>query len=313
MSRSARMRRSRLPRPLHRPGERRHGVGEESPSGSFRWSTRFLALRLPEGPLARLRPARLPVGLAAGPRSARVPLLAAERAADGLLSARLARPRGAAARDRGRRRPTSNESRALCVVESPRPEAATAASAWATWRGCAWRRWSELLAAREAAVGLTGASPSSPPAVAPVPPRLSCWPGRGRAIRWPTSRGGDRRGASPCGSSGWPRRAARSAGGTQLALPLEPARLRLGYGALNAWDSMLADYRHDRSDHPAPTRWRCCGRACRRMRRQAASWKELVHGTRVRVGGLVVAATTPGNGGRVLCSSCSRTSTGRST
>ena len=56
-------------------------------------------LRLPQGARRRLRPARLPVDLAARPLRPGVPLRAAQRAADGLLPARLARPRGAAARD----------------------------------------------------------------------------------------------------------------------------------------------------------------------------------------------------------------------
>ncbi len=62
----------------------------------------LLGLRLPQGPRRRLRPARLPVDLAAGPLLLRVPVLAAQRAADGLLPARRAGPRGPAARGRDR-------------------------------------------------------------------------------------------------------------------------------------------------------------------------------------------------------------------
>ena len=81
----------------------------------------LLRLRLPEGALGRLRPARLPVGLAAGPLRPRVPLRAAERAADGLLPARLAGPRGAAARhpDRPARR---QPQRASSATSSAEPE-----------------------------------------------------------------------------------------------------------------------------------------------------------------------------------------------
>ena len=50
----------------------------------------LLRLRLPEGALGGLRPARLPVGLAADPPRPGVPLRAAERAADGVLPAGLA-------------------------------------------------------------------------------------------------------------------------------------------------------------------------------------------------------------------------------
>ena len=62
---------------------------------------RLLGLRLPQVPLGGVRAARLPVDLAAGPLRARVPLRAAERAADGLLPARRAGPRGPAPRPRG--------------------------------------------------------------------------------------------------------------------------------------------------------------------------------------------------------------------
>ena len=69
--------------------QRGRGAGLEPDRGVLR-------LRLPQGALGRLRPARLPVDLAARALPPRVPLLAAERAADGLLPARLARARGAA-------------------------------------------------------------------------------------------------------------------------------------------------------------------------------------------------------------------------
>ena len=78
---------------------------------------RLLGLRLPEVARGGVRPARLPVDLAAGPLRARVPLLAAQRAADGLLPARRARPRGAATRDRGAGRRTSTAASVLCRVE----------------------------------------------------------------------------------------------------------------------------------------------------------------------------------------------------
>ena len=80
---------------------RRHGVDEETAERVFAMVRGLLGLRLPEGPRCRLRAARLPVDLAAGPLRPGVPVLAAERAADGVLSARRARARGAAARDRG--------------------------------------------------------------------------------------------------------------------------------------------------------------------------------------------------------------------
>ena len=88
-----------LPRPVRRgrglPGRRSRGR-----RAGLRADPRLLRLRLPQVARGRLRAARLPVDLAAGPLRAGVPLRAAERAADGLLPARRAGPRGAAARDR---------------------------------------------------------------------------------------------------------------------------------------------------------------------------------------------------------------------
>src|SRR5262249_29114143 len=60
-----------------------------------------LGLRLPQVALGGLWPARLPVDLAAGPLRAGAALRPAERAADGVLSARRPGARVAAARDRG--------------------------------------------------------------------------------------------------------------------------------------------------------------------------------------------------------------------
>ena len=77
------------------------GVDRRRRRAGLQPDPRFLRLRLPEVPRRRVRPARLPVDLAPRPLRPRVPLLAAERAADGLLPARRPRPRGAAARDRG--------------------------------------------------------------------------------------------------------------------------------------------------------------------------------------------------------------------
>ena len=85
-----------------RPLPRRRGGGERGSAGDggagLGADPGLLRLRLPQGPLGRLRPARLPVGLAADPLRAGVPLRAAQRAADGLLPARRAGPRGATPR-----------------------------------------------------------------------------------------------------------------------------------------------------------------------------------------------------------------------
>ena len=90
----------RLSRAVHRRGERaRRDAG--GGGARLRAGPRLLGVRVPEGPRGGLRPARLPVDLASGPLRPRVPLLAPERAADGLLPARRAGARGAAQGDRG--------------------------------------------------------------------------------------------------------------------------------------------------------------------------------------------------------------------
>ena len=84
------LRRGRRPHPRRRRGDRGARVLDDR---------RLLGLRLPQGPRRRVRAARLPVDLAARALRAGVPVRAAQRAADGLLRLRHARPRGAAARD----------------------------------------------------------------------------------------------------------------------------------------------------------------------------------------------------------------------
>ena len=79
-------------------GDPRRGRGGRR--ARLRHDRRLLGLRLPEGPRRRLRPARLPVDLAARPPRPGVPVRAAQRAADGLLRAGHAGPRGPAPRDR---------------------------------------------------------------------------------------------------------------------------------------------------------------------------------------------------------------------
>ena len=106
-----------------------NGVAAGDRRAGLRPDRGLLGLRLPEGALGRLRPARLPVGLAAGPPRPGVPLRAAQRAADGLLPARRARPRGAAARHPGRRarrqpqpRPLPRRSRARAARRARRAD-----------------------------------------------------------------------------------------------------------------------------------------------------------------------------------------------
>ena len=114
-----------LPGALHRGRGRARRRARRSPSGS---SSRcgLLGLRVPEGALGRVRAARLPVDLAAGPLRAGVPLRAAERAADGLLSAGRAGARGAAARDRGAAAATSTSARSSAGWRPPGRRAGSA-------------------------------------------------------------------------------------------------------------------------------------------------------------------------------------------
>ena len=92
------------------------GVDAEVADTRLRQARRLLGLRLPEGARGRVRAARVPVDVAAPLLPGGVPVRAPERAADGLLSARDARPRRAAPRGggaSGRRQP----ERRRCAIE----------------------------------------------------------------------------------------------------------------------------------------------------------------------------------------------------
>ena len=185
------------PHPRRRRGDRRARVLDDR---------RLLGLRLPQGPRRRVRAARLPVDLAARALRAGVPVRAAQRAADGLLRLRHARPRGAAARDPdaagrrqrerggvrgGRRRLGADRARLrgrrARATRSPRswPRArrAGASARWPTWpraRARGGRRWRSS----RGRVRATRSRASRPPPTAPTA-----------------------RAAPRCGSSAWPRRA----------------------------------------------------------------------------------------------------------
>ena len=108
--------RRRLPRQRDR---RAHGPRD------LRQARRLLRLRLPQVARRCVRAACLPVGVAAALLPRRVPVCPAERAADGLLPAVLARPRRPAARDRGApaaRQPQRREvlDRRRCDADRPR-------------------------------------------------------------------------------------------------------------------------------------------------------------------------------------------------
>ena len=177
-------------RPAQARGRRRdRGAGVRDGQG-------LLRLRLSQGPRRRLRPARLPVDLAARPLHAGVPVLAAQRAADGLLPARRAGPRGPAPRHRGAGRRTSTRARPS-AMSSSRAAASGGVPAGRVRIGLGYVRGvraeevRELVAARERAGG-SAACPISPPS-GRGRPRWSCWPGQGPAISRP-SEGVGRRG-----------------------------------------------------------------------------------------------------------------------
>jgi len=82
----------------------RHGIDDARAERVWDMVKGFSGFGFPQGPRRGLRPARLPVHLAARALRAGAPVLAAQRAADGLLSARRPRARGPAPRHRRARR-----------------------------------------------------------------------------------------------------------------------------------------------------------------------------------------------------------------
>ena len=215
----------RPPRPLHRRRGRARGV-DRGGRARLPAGRRLLGLRLPQGARGGVRAARLPVDLAARPLRAGVPVRAAERAADGLLPARLAGPRGAAARVRGaasRRQPQRGRVRrsrhdlavrvGLGYVNGVRAEEMEALVAERE-RGGAYRRLADLAsrsgAGREALEKLAWAG-----ALERLAPRR-----RGEAA----SDVAVARGAGPLWRVGVAK--AARAGGGQLSLPLAGARRR---------------------------------------------------------------------------------------
>ena len=158
------------------PGGRRAGL---------RPDRGVLGLRLPQVALGGLRAARLPVDLAAGPLRAGVALRAAERAADGLLSARRAGARGAAARARGAAARRQRERARLPGGDArgggrDRPgsrRSGSGSATWPRWRRSTPRRWSPS----GGAAAPTATSPTWPGARGPRGRRCCGWPGRAPA------------------------------------------------------------------------------------------------------------------------------------
>src|SRR5439155_20734223 len=146
-----------LPRPLRRRrGPKRGRRRDREPR--LRQARRLLGLRLPQVPRGGVRAARLPVDVVAAPSPTRVPRGAAERAADGLLSAGIAGAGCATAWGggaAGRRQPQRGEVRARGRRGADR--ARVRAIAWRTrseGRRRAARAWRTVR--RSARVGATG-------------------------------------------------------------------------------------------------------------------------------------------------------------
>ena len=256
---------ARPPRALPRRAPRAAGSRSRIARARLGADPGLLGLRLPQGPLGRLRPARLPVGLAAGPPPARVPLLAAERAADGLLPARLARPRGPAARGADAPPPTS-----IAATSSATSSASAAALLVRIGLGYVkgvreeeMEAWSP--SARRAAP--TSGSPTSPRARGPAATGWSGWPGpapstgsRSAAAEWASPRGA----LAPRGRA--ERRVERREGTPAPASP-RAARAARRWSRSGAGSEMIADYRStgiNLGEHPMallrdrPRARRCC-------------------------------------------------------
>ena len=169
-------------------------------SRSSRWSSGLLGLRVSQGARRCLRPARLPIDVAARALRSGVPLCAARRAADGLLSARRTRPRGAAARDPRSRVGRQRERGRLHgdeFVPPARPRPARGADRLGLRTRRARRRGRSARLASGARVERSAHSRISPRVPARAGRRSSSSPGRVPATRWPAAIA-----ASRCGSSG---------------------------------------------------------------------------------------------------------------
>ncbi|CAA9467918.1 MAG: Error-prone repair homolog of DNA polymerase III alpha subunit, partial [uncultured Solirubrobacteraceae bacterium] len=242
----------RLPRPLRagRPAHPRRGGG----GGRARLpdDRRLLGLRLPQGPRGGVRAAGLPVDVAAGPLRARVPVRAARRAAHGLLSARLARPRGPAPRHH---RAAAGRQRVAGGLHGGGPAGGppgrrAAARVRRLHRGAGRARWGAAAAgSRGGALG----RPHRPGLRARRPRgrdrRARGRPRGGRAVRLRRGpRGAGRRGASVARAPGVVRgvRRARGAGGPHAGT--SPPRGAVAPGGRGSRDAAAGARRGTRAD-----------------------------------------------------------------
>ena len=256
----------------------------------FSARSRVFRLRLPEVARRGLRPARLSIDLAARAPRPRVPLLAAERAADGLLPARLADPRGPAAGDRGpagRRQPQPGRllgraSRRRRVRAQPRGRSGGANRPRlrdrAQGRGGA-RAWSPSAIS----TARTASSGSSPHAARSAPARSSVW-------RWP---GPANASDSPSASDARPVAARYRAGGR--ARPALPA-VGSAAGPEAARDDVLgAGDRRLRVDrrHPRRAPDGTDARGARGNGHGRPSWRPTADRSPIEIAGMMIARQKP--------------------
>ena len=271
----------RGPHPRRRPGDGRARLHDDR---------RLLGLRLPQGARRRLRPARLPVDLAARALQAGVHVRAAQRAADGLLPLGHADPRVPA---HGHRGPPARRqrTRGCCATWRPSGSARVIRIGLGYLNGARADEVAAIVAEREARgpYGSLGELASRAGAGRPALSVLA-WSGACDSLhRRAAPSSGRRQALWQLGRRGAGARGRRRA--TQLALPLElPEAPDLK--PLEAWERMVADYATTgvtagahpmalvREDLPADVV-------------HAGDLERLRHGTRVRIGGLVVARQRP--------------------
>ena len=254
-----------------------HGVDEDTGRAGVLDGPGLLGLRLSQGARRRVRVARLPVDVAARPLRPRVPVLAAQRAADGLLSP------DALVHEAQRRgievlAPDVNESGAECDMEldevdraGRRADAARPAGLVAA--GCATRRSRQLGYVRGVARRVERSSPASAGVPEPRPGarggpgapslELLAWSGACDSLVGGAAHRSARRIALWQLGVATPGR--KVPGGTQLALPLDlpaPPELRRALGV----GGDARRLRDDRADRPRRIRWRCCASGCRPTR-----------------------------------------------
>ena len=268
-----------------RRGDRAAGLGPDPG---------LLGLRLPEGALGRLRPARLPVGLAAGASRPGVPLRAAQRAADGLRPARL--PGVHEAQRRGVRvvRPDANRGGVLCRVERERGGLVVRVGLGYV-KGVREEEMESLVAARESGAPYSGiADLASRSGAGRDGLERLAWAGALDEIAASVGEGaarGRREALWQVGVAPHATRAGTAGEGAQLALPLEPPEPP-ALAPLGGWEAMIADYRSTGmtlGEHPlAMMRLGLDPRILR-----STDLAAVADGSEVEVAGMVVARQRP--------------------